>query len=266
MTSPTEEASAMVAAPMAVGLPSNIRACLFDLDGVLTKTAEVHRAAWKRTFDEYLRKRSLQTQEPLIPFDAVKDYELYVDGKLRLDGARSFLVSRGIHLADGDESDAAEAETVSGLARRKDDRFVRVLEEHGVETYDGSVRYVRAVRKAALRTAVVSSSRHCTDVLRAAGIADLFDERIDGIVAARDRLAGKPAPDTYLAAARALGVTPSDAAVFEDAIAGVEAGRAGRFGYVVGVDRAGHANQLRTHGADRVLTDLATLCLPSSTR
>jgi len=263
MTSPVEVAPHTAAEPAAVGLPPNIRACLFDLDGVLTKTAEVHRAAWKQMFDAYLQRRSRETGEPFVPFDPVTDYELYVDGKLRLDGARSFLASRGIQLPETEGDDLAVTDTVSALARRKDELFVRLLEEHGVETYEGSVRYVRAVRDARLGTAVVSASRHCADVLRAAGIADLFDARIDGIVAARDRLAGKPAPDTYLAAARALDVTPGEAAVFEDAISGVEAGRAGGFGYVVGVDRAGHADHLRRHGADIVSTDLATLLAPT---
>ena len=165
----------------ALGLPSPIRACLFDMDGVLTRTAELHTAAWKEMFDEYLRKRSLATGKPFVPFDAASDYDGYVDGKLRVDGARSFLASRGIHLPDGEETDPPDAETVSGLANRKDEIFVHLLRRDGVGTYDGSVRYVRAVRHAGLRTAVVSSSKHCHDVLVSAGIADLFDERIDGI-------------------------------------------------------------------------------------
>lgn len=233
------------------------------MDGVLTRTAELHTAAWKEMFDEYLRKRSLATGKPFVPFDAASDYDGYVDGRLRVDGARSFLASRGIHLPDGEETDPPDAETVSGLANRKDEIFVHLLRRDGVGTYDGSVRYVRAVRHAGLRTAVVSSSKHCRDVLVSAGIADLFDERIDGTVASEAHLAGKPAPDTYLAAARALGATPAEAVVFEDALSGVEAGRAGHFGFVVGVDRIGQADQLRRHGADTVVTDLAALLEPA---
>jgi beta-phosphoglucomutase family hydrolase len=247
-----------IASHVALGLPSPIRACLFDMDGVLTQTAKLHCAAWKQTFDEYLQKRSCTTHEPLVPFDALSDYEKYLDGKLRADGVRSFLASRSIRLPDGAESDPSDADSVHGLAQRKDERFVRLL-QGGAESYAGSVRYVRAVRRAGLRTAVVSASKHCRDVLVSAGIADLFDARIDGVVAGKDHLAGKPAPDTYLAAARALGVTPAEATVFEDAVSGVEAGHAGHFGFVVGVDRLGQADQLRRHGADTVVTDLAAL-------
>jgi HAD superfamily hydrolase (TIGR01509 family) len=229
------------------------------MDGVLTQTATLHTAAWKRMFDAYLRRRSLATGEPFVPFDAAADYEKYVDGKLRADGARSFLASRGIHLPDGEETDPPDAETVNGLARGKDEIFLRLLRQDGAETYDGSVRYVRAVRQAGLRTAVVSSSKHCHEVLASAGIAELFDREIDGVVASQDHLAGKPSPDTYLAAARALGAVPAESAVFEDAISGVEAGRAGHFGFTVGVDRVGQADELRRHGADRVVTDLAAL-------
>jgi beta-phosphoglucomutase family hydrolase len=232
-----------------LGLPSGTRACLFDVDGVLTQTAKVHAAAWKETFDAYLSARSKRTGEPFVPFDAA-DYARYVDGKLRLDGTRSFLASRGI--------DLPEAE-VDEIARQKDDRLLERLHKQGVEAYEGSVRFVNAVRQAGLRTAVVSASKHCGDVLASAGIADLFDARIDGNVAAHEHLAGKPAPDTYLAAARAVGVDPSQSAVFEDALAGVDAGRAGHFGYVVGVDRVGQAAELARHGADVVVTDLAAL-------
>jgi beta-phosphoglucomutase family hydrolase len=243
----------------ALGLPSPIRACLFDMDGVLTQTAKLHCAAWKQMFDEYLRRRSLATGKPFAPFDAASDFEKHVDGRLRAAGARSFLTSRRIQLPDGEETDSPDAETVNGLAQRKDEIFVHLLQQDGAETFVGSVRYVRAVRRAGLRTAVVSSSKHCRDVLVSAGLSDLFDGRIDGVVASENRLAGKPAPDTYLAAARALGVTAAEAAVFEDAVSGVEAGRAGHFGFVVGVDRVGHADQLRRHGADTVVTDLARL-------
>ncbi|MDB4938422.1 MAG: Beta-phosphoglucomutase [Labilithrix sp.] len=243
----------------ALGLPPAIGACLFDLDGVLTRTAKLHAAAWKKMFDAYLQKRSRATGEPFVEFDAVRDYQSYVDGKLRVDGVRSFVASRGIQLAEGEEGDPPEAGTAYGLASRKDEIFVDLLRRTPVATFDGSVRYVRAARQAGLRTAVVSSSKHCREVLVSAGIADLFDAEIDGNVAAREHLAGKPAPDTYLAAARALGVAPARAAVFEDALAGVEAGREGHFGHVVGVDRVGHAEQLRRHGADVVVTDLSAL-------
>lgn len=242
-----------------LGLPPSIRACLFDMDGVLTQTARLHAAAWKEMFDEYLQRRSVATRERFVPFDDVADYDDFVDGKLREDGARSFLASRGIRLPEGDESDPPDAETVEGLANRKDEIFAGLLRQGPVETYDGSVRYVRAVRQAGLRTAVVSSSKHCRDVLTSAGIADLFDGRIDGVVASEGHLAGKPAPDTYLAAALAIGVAPAEAAVFEDALSGVEAGRAGHFGFVVGVDRIGQSNELRRHGADAVVTDLAAM-------
>jgi HAD superfamily hydrolase (TIGR01509 family) len=222
----------------------------------------VHAAAWKQMFDDYLRARSARTGEPFVPFDAVVDYDEYVDGKPRYDGVRSFLASRRIALPEGDPNDPPGAETVMGLGNRKNDLVLELLRRQGVEAYDGSVAYVRAVRAAGLHTAVVSSSANCREVLAAARIEDLFEVRIDGIVAAREHLNGKPAPDTFLAAARALGVAASEAAVFEDALAGVEAGRAGAFGYVVGVDRVGQADALHRHGADRVVADLAELLEP----
>jgi beta-phosphoglucomutase family hydrolase len=235
-----------------------MRACLFDLDGVLTPTALVHAAAWKQMFDGYLGERAARTGEQFRPFDAHADYEQYVDGKPRYDGVRSFLASRGIELPEGTRADSPSEETVSGLGNRKDE-LVSALLRRGVEPYPGSVRYVRAVRDAGLDRAVVSGSVHCRDVLEAAGISDLFEVRIDGIVAMERKLKGKPAPDTFLAAAEALGVPPAAAAVFEDALAGVEAGRAGGFGFVVGVDRTGQADALREHGADVVISDLAEL-------
>ncbi len=233
-----------------IGLPPSTRACLFDLDGVLTKTATLHAAAWKRMFDEFLRTRAQASGAPFVPFDLARDYGTYVDGKLRVDGARAFLESRGIRLSD---------DAVAALAERKDEMMIEEMRSRPVATYAGSVRYVHAAREAGLRTAVVSASRHCQQALESAGIADLFDARIDGNVAAAAHLAGKPAPDTYLAAAHALGVEPANAAVFEDALSGVEAGRAGHFGYVVGVDRVGHAAALSRHGADVVVDDLAAL-------
>lgn len=246
-----------------LGLPEAIRACLFDLDGVLTPTARLHAAAWKKLFDAYLEGRSRTTGEPFEPFDAVRDYQRWVDGKPRVDGVRSFLGSRGILIAEGREGDRSEVDTAHGIGARKDEIFVDLLRQTRVAAFDGSVRYVRAVRDAGLRTAVVSSSKHCCEVLASAGIAELFDVVIDGIVAEREHLAGKPAPDTYLAAARALGVSPARSAVFEDALAGIESGRAGHFAFVVGVDRLGQADQLRRHGADVVVTDLAALLGPT---
>ncbi len=237
-----------------LGLPDHVTACLFDLDGVLTKTATVHAAAWKRTFDAFLAGRAGQAQ-----FDEDHDYLEYVDGKPRLEGVRAFLQSRGITLPEGTPDDPPDAETVQGLGTRKNEMVNQVIEKDGVEAYPGSVRYVRAARDAGLDCAVVSSSSNTRAVLRAAGIDELFETAIDGVVADREHLRGKPAPDTFLAGARALGVEPRQAAVFEDALAGVEAGRAGRFGAVVGVDRHGAADALRAHGADVVVGDLAAL-------
>jgi beta-phosphoglucomutase family hydrolase len=233
-----------------LGLPDGITACLFDLDGVLTQTAKVHAAAWKEMFDAYLRERAEGSGREFVPFDPVADYDRYVDGKPRYEGVRSFLAARGIELPE---------EKVEELGNRKNEIVLAMIREQGVEPYEGSVRYVRAARDAGLRRAVVSSSTNCRDVLIAAGIDDLFEERIDGVVAERERLKGKPAPDTFLAGARALGVGPSQAAVFEDALAGVEAGRAGKFRFVVGVDRVGQAEELQAHGADTVVRDLAEL-------
>lgn len=242
-----------------LGLPDGVRGCLFDLDGVLTKTALVHDAAWKEMFDDFLRDRARRAGQPFVPFDPVRDYDEYVDGKPRADGTRSFLASRGIELPEGDPADLPEAETIRGLGNRKNEIVLRRMRTDGVQVYDGSVRYVRAVKAAGLARAVVSSSANCAAVLETAEIADLFDARIDGIVAERDHLRGKPAPDCFLVGARALGLEPAQAAVFEDALAGVEAGRAGGFGLVVGVDRVGQAAQLAEHGADVVVSDLAEL-------
>jgi beta-phosphoglucomutase family hydrolase len=242
-----------------LGLPDGVRGCLFVLDGVLTETAKVHAAAWKEMFDGFLRGRARQTGEPFVPFDPVADYDQYVDGKPRADGTRSFLASRGIELPEGQEDDPPDANTVYGLGNRKNEIVLRLIHENGVEAYPGSVRYVREVKDAGLPRAVVSSSTNCRDVLVAAGIEDLFDARIDGVVAEREHLRGKPAPDTFLAGARALGLKPAEATVFEDALAGVAAGRAGGFGFVVGVDRVGQAEALKEHGADIVVDDLAKL-------
>jgi beta-phosphoglucomutase family hydrolase len=242
-----------------LGLPDNVRACLFDLDGVLTKTAKVHAAAWKKMFDGYLQERAARTGESLQPFDAKADYDEYVDGKPRYDGVRSFLASRGIELPQGDPGDPPDRETVDGLGNRKNAIVLELIHERGVEPYEGSVRYLHAARDAGLRRAVVSSSTNCKEVLEAAGIADLLEVRVDGVVAEREHLRGKPAPDTYRAGARELGVEPAQSAVYEDALAGVEAGRAGHFGVVVGVDRVDQADALRAHGATVVVDDLAEL-------
>lgn len=239
-----------------LGLPDAVKACLFDMDGVLTRTATVHAAAWKQMFDEFLRERD---GESFTPFDPVDDYDEYVDGKKREDGTRSFLRSRGIELPEGSPDDPPGAATVAGLSARKNALVLEKIREDGVDLYDGSVRYVRAARAAGLRTAVVSSSANTVQVLDAAGIAGLFDARIDGVTARERGLAGKPAPDMFLAAAEAVGVPVSQAAVFEDALAGVEAGRAGGFACVVGVDRVGQADALKRHGADTVVKDLEEL-------
>ncbi|MFY4718333.1 HAD family hydrolase [Streptomyces sp. LaBMicrA B280] len=240
-------------------LPAHVRACLFDLDGVLTQTAKVHAAAWKEMFDAFLRERARREGTEFVPFDAVRDYDEYVDGRPREDGVRTFLAARGVRLPEGSPQDPPDAETVQALGARKNELVLRRIREDGVEPYEGSVRLLHEVRAAGLACAVVSSSANARDVLAAAGIADLFDERVDGVVTRERRLRGKPAPDTYLEAARELSVEPAAAAVFEDALAGVEAGRAGRFGLVVGVDRVGQAEQLRAHGADIVVRDLAEL-------
>ena len=242
-----------------LGLPDRVRACLFDLDGVLTPTAAVHAAAWKQVLDAFLSRLGERTGVGYAPFDLTADYDTYVDGKPRADGARSFLRSRGVELAEGTPADPADAETVSGLGRRKDQVFREMIARSGVQPYPGSVRYLSAVRAAGLRRAVVSSSTHCVEILAAAGLGGQFDAVVDGRLAQRRHLAGKPAPDTYLAAARELGIPAADAAVFEDALAGVAAGRAGNFGCVIGVDRAGQAEALRGQGADIVVGDLAEL-------
>ena len=236
-------------------IPEGITALLFDLDGVLTQTAKVHSAAWKELFDEVLGSRG----DPR-PFSG-DDYAAHVDGRLRQDGVRTFLASRGITLPEGTPDDPPDAETVHGLGNRKNVRLLELLERDGVERYEGSVQFLEAARAAGYPTGVVSASRNCRQVLEAAGLTDLFDARVDGEVAAERGLRGKPAPDTFLAAAEALGVAPSQAAVIEDAVSGVEAGRAGAFGWVVGVDRVGpaQAEALRTHGADLVVEDLSEL-------
>lgn len=238
-----------------VRIPQGVTALLFDLDGVLTQTAKVHAEAWAELFDAFLATRG--DPEPFSP----ADYAAHVDGRLRQDGVRSFLAARGITVPEGTPQDPADSETVHGLGNRKNLRLLELLERDGVERYEGSVRFLEAARAADYPTAVVSASRNCRQVLEAAGIADLFDVRVDGEVAAERGLRGKPAPDTFLAAADSLGVEPSQAAVIEDALSGVEAARAGEFAWVVGVNRVGpaHAEALRARGADLVVDDLSEL-------
>jgi beta-phosphoglucomutase family hydrolase len=242
-----------------LGLPDHIRAFLFDLDGVLTQTAKVHAAAWKSMFDDFLREEARRTGDEFVPFDPVEDYDRYVDGRPRLDGTRTFLASRSIELPEGSPADPPGTRTVNGLSTTKNELVLRLIREQGVQPYSGSVEYLHRLRVLGLPRAVVSSSANCRDVLKAAGIDGLFDVVIDGEVAKREGLPGKPAPDTYLAAAKALGVEPKDAAVFEDALAGVASGHAGGFGAVVGVNRTGQAQALRENGADLVVDDLSEL-------
>lgn len=234
-------------------------AVLFDLDGVLTKTAAVHAAAWKRLFDEVLLKWAKQEGKPFEPFEINRDYRRYVDGKLRYDGVKSFLESRGIKLPFGQPGDGPDQETVRGLGDKKDRYFQSHIKEHGVEVYQDAVRFLRAVRTRGLKTAVVSASKSTAAVVEAVGLTDCFDARVDGIESGRLKLKGKPAPDAFLEAARRLNVLPAKAAVVEDAVAGVEAGRAGGFGLVIGIDRTGHPEDLRRHGATLVTPDLAEL-------
>lgn len=244
---------------MSLGLPDGIKACLFDLDGVLTQTAKVHGVAWKEMFDAFLRERAEREGKEFVAFDGRGDYDRYVDGKPRSDGVRSFLQARSIDLEEGSADDPPEAETIAALGLRKNALVLKLIEEQGVEPYEGSIRYVEAATQAGLALAVVSSSTNCRAVLSAAGIEGMFAEIVDGTVAEEQGLAGKPAPDTFLAGARAVGVEPAEAAVYEDALAGVEAGRAGNFGCVIGVDRVGQAEALAEHGADMVVTDLDEL-------
>jgi beta-phosphoglucomutase family hydrolase len=224
---------------------------LFDLDGVLTDTASVHRAAWRRTFDPMLERAG---QDPFSD----QDYLQHVDGKRRLDGVRDFLASRSIELPDGDSDDGPDDDTVHGVGQRKNQLVLAELES-GVEVFEGSVTYLRAVRDLGLAIGVVTASANGEAVLEAAGLSDFVQARIDGVVAGREGLRGKPAPDTFLAGAEALGVAPEHAAVFEDALSGVAAGRAGGFRCVVGVDRHDQGSELREQGADVVVTDLAQL-------
>jgi beta-phosphoglucomutase family hydrolase len=236
-----------------------VTACLFDLDGVLTQTALVHNAAWKQTFDAFLKTWSQEHGEKFVPFDSGDDYQKYVDGRPRADGVRTFLASRDITLPEGSPDDGPDQETVNGIGNRKNELVLQKIKEGAVQVYDGSVEYLKAAKDAGLRRAVVSASANCRDVLEAAGIADLLEARVDGIVAREQGLPGKPEPDTFLYGAKLLDTAPENCAVFEDAQAGVAAGRAGGFGFVVGVDRVGQADALRAHGADVVVQDLSDL-------
>lgn len=242
-----------------LGLPAGIRAALFDLDGVLTDTASVHKKAWKGMFDDFLQRRAEHSGESFIPFDVQTDYLTYVDGKKREDGVRSFLASRGIELPEGDPGDGPRQETVFGLGNRKNDMFQEVLQTDGIEVFEGSRRYLEAAANAGLGIAVVSSSANTHQVLELTGLARFVQHRVDGVTLREENITGKPAPDSFLRAAELLGVEPGQGAVFEDALSGVAAGRAGHFGVVVGVDRVGQAEALRENGADVVVTDLAEL-------
>ncbi|HET9875273.1 MAG TPA: beta-phosphoglucomutase family hydrolase [Mycobacterium sp.] len=257
MVKPRTERSPVVSGVL--GLPEGVRACLFDLDGVLTDTASVHTKAWKAMFDAYLKQRAERTAAAFTPFDPVDDYRQYVDGKKREDGVRSFLASRGIELPEGGPDDALDAETVHGLGTRKNEAFQKTLHDDGVEVFDGSRRYLEAVAGAGLGTAVVSASANAGEILAITGLDRFIEHRVDGVTLRAEHIAGKPAPDSFLRAAQLLAVSPAAAAVFEDALSGVAAGRAGDFGFVVGVDRVGQADDLLHSGADIVVTDLAEL-------
>ncbi len=242
-----------------LGLPDSVRGCLFDMDGVLTRTAVVHAGAWKTMFDDFLSTWGQRTGQVFAPFDAGEDYDRYVDGRSRADGTRTFLSSRGITLPEGEDTDPPDALTVRGLGNRKNNLVLEAIARDGVDVYPDSIDYVRAARGKGLRRAVVSSSANAAQVLEAAGITDLFEALIDGTVAAARHLDGKPSPALYLAGAEVLGLSAGESAVFEDALAGVEAGRAGGFAAVVGVDRVGQADELRAHGADLVVSGLGEL-------
>src|SRR3954451_5649024 len=242
-----------------LGLPDGISALLFDLDGVLTDTAAVHNAAWKEMFDQFLKARAEKNGEEFVPFDSTSDYQNYVDGKPRTDGVRDFLASRDIDLPEGDADDGTDAETINGLGNRKNKALLEHIESDGVKVFEGSRRYLEAARDAGVRRAVVSSSANTQQILEVTGLAEFIEERVDGKTLKQEDLKGKPAPDTFLLGAKRLGADASQAVVFEDALAGVEAGRNGKFGYVVGVERGGQSDALREHAADVVVSDLAEL-------
>jgi beta-phosphoglucomutase family hydrolase len=234
-------------------------AVLLDLDGVITDTASIHAASWKKMFDAYLQQRAADTGEPFRPFEIATDYRLYVDGKPRFDGVRDFLASRGIQLPEGSPDDPPQAETLGGLGNRKNDLVNEVIDAVGVEPYEGSVKLIRQLRQQGFKVAVVTSSQNCDTVLKAAKLDDCFDVRVDGNTVRAQHLAGKPAPDTFLMAAKLLGADPARSVVVEDAISGVQAGRKGNFGLVIGVARKGNAEELRRNGAHLVVNDLGEL-------
>jgi beta-phosphoglucomutase family hydrolase len=234
-------------------------AVLFDLDGVITDTANMHAVCWKQMFDEYLQKRAAERGEPFRPFELATDYRLYVDGKPRFDGVRDFLASRGIQLPEGSPDDPPQAETVCGLGNRKNELINKVIEEVGVEPYEGTVKLINQLRHQGFKIGVVTSSQNCEAVLKAARLDAFFEVRVDGNTIHAQHLAGKPAPDTFLTAAQQLGVAPARAVVVEDAISGVEAGCSGNFGLVIGVARKGNAEELRRRGAHLVVNDLSEL-------
>jgi beta-phosphoglucomutase family hydrolase len=234
-------------------------AVLLDMDGVITDTTNLHAACWKQTFDEYLQQRATKNSEVFRPFDVAKDYRLYVDGKARFDGVRDFLASRGIRLPEGTVDDPPQAETVGGLGNRKNELLNQVIEDAGIKAYEGSVTLIHQLRNRGFKVAVVTSSQNCEAVLRAVNLDDCFEVKVDGNTIHTEHLAGKPAPDTFLMAAKLLGVEPARAIVIEDAISGLEAGLAGSFGLVIGVARKGNADELRNHGAHLVVSDLGEL-------
>ena len=234
-------------------------AVLFDLDGVVTDTASIHATCWKQMFDQYLRNRARNRGEAFRPFELATDYRLYVDGKPRFDGVRDFLASRGIHLPEGNPEDPTDVETVCGLGNRKNDLVNLVIADVGVDPYDGTVRFIHQLRRNGFKIAVVTSSQNCTAVLKAAKLDDLFEVQVDGNAIQAQRLAGKPAPDTFLMAGKLLGVEPTRAIVIEDAISGVQAGVQGKFGLVIGIARKANAQELKHHGAHLVVNDLAEL-------
>ena len=249
--------------PTAVIDAQQFDAILFDLDGVVTRTAVVHAAAWKQVFDTYLGKRAKDRGETFQPFDMVSDYQCYVDGKPRSEGVRSFLESRAITLPEGQPNDPPECETVSGLGNAKQAHFLALLQDKGVEVYDTTVAFICQAKAQGLKVAVISSSKNCARVLEASGLTHLFEARVDGVERERLGLQGKPDPSVFLEAAKRLGVDPARTAIVEDAIAGVQAGRDGQFAYVIGIGRDEHAKHLEAHGADLVVPDLSALTIDS---
>jgi len=235
---------------------ADLDAVIFDMDGVVTETATVHASAWKKLFDKYLQDRADDGGDAFVEFDEGSDYERYVDGKNRYDGVRSFLEARGIELPEGTPDDPPENETVCGLGNRKDEYFRAWVEEKGVHAYESTVELIKELKAQGVRIAIVTASRNADQILAAAGVVDLFEKKVDGLVAAELGLPGKPDPATYLEAAKMLGVDPARAAVVEDALSGVESGARGGFGVVVGVARAGQADALREAGASVVVADM----------